>query len=1248
MESRRTSTQVHGLNDGDGPDLLAAAESLRWTRPDLTAELADHVLGAAAAAGDRHLWLAAAGWAVHARSATGDGRVVASEALDELAQWDDFPLDSPVARRLCVELAVLAVAAGEVAAARALSSPAAAADVAPAIRADAYCVLARCLVEDRPAEAVNALRRAESACSEIEGPHGGVGSAGVALVAAFFERRSGRPLAAAEHAAEGLARLDGDRNASHVPTSSGHLAAALSAEWISALIDAGRLDDAAEGCAPLESLLADRTRPSRQVSLLRLTVARILATQPDSDAVIDALEDAARGAAQSDAPDLEAVCLSTLSALHESAGRSNDARDAAGLGAAAQRRDQDRATRFVAALRDVVRSGSRTGRLFHADGEPAVDLFTGRGSTAGALSGARGVNGRTSADGGHDDADQTTRPRDADPWDPPAGAAGRTTRPDADPGDRWAPVRDGDTYRDSEGAGRSDRPRRSLPGRAQRTADPVGLDDRAASSDRGGVRGGDLDVRDGAAARAGGDRAGSEGRSGADDAGHDLPAVLWSGRSGEPAAITPWLAGATVGATPRSRRPPAPDVPADTPRRGWVQDAESPIADMLARDLTSGLVGGGNRRAARPFAERSEHGRQADPSRQSGRRPERLPNDRSDRVREDASEGLANRDPFDGGPRERRSGRTTDPHRVDDVPRAARYGAIEANVEPGSWLENALGELDRALGHTTPGPAGSQPSVDPRRHGPEAEGCVVVVDIARDGRRFAGPRAGAVVRAVTDRLSDRLPPGARIRQEESDALSVVLPGWGRAPATEWMHRTMPGLLEGVALADDLPGTQLRAAVHDVDGPVGAQILQRIDLAKARRAHSDATMSLTSVTRRTGAVPDAAIPDAVTFRSGASRGAISRAGTPRGATSGASGRYDSALSRVSTSTTVPFGSASPIPAPSRSEPSGGESWRSAPSDSAQSREAQSREAQPRDALSGAAPWGDELSRSGPPRDDPSRNALSRDAPSRNAPLWYEPRADEPVADESRRDESRRDESHRDELRRPEPLWDELRRPEPLWDEPSTASTTGEPSATASPRAELSRTWSWGSASSTAAASAAGSGDRPDETSGGRHGSAGRAPFRIDGQRVEPGSGGRRHRRAKDEPSDSGSFTDAVSSGARPGRSLGASSPAEVESRSRATHGPSAAALPDGAASRGGSLDGPTPRGGTPLGSALDGVTPRGASSNGPMSNEEWSRSEPASRESSTDERGTPPGRPGATDGLGLADLLAGALAAYRGI
>ncbi|MDT7706473.1 MAG: collagen type alpha, partial [Pseudonocardiales bacterium] len=203
----------------------------------------------------------------------------------------------------------------------------------------------------------------------------------------------------------------------------------------------------------------------------------------------------------------------------------------------------------------------------------------------------------------------------------------------------------------------------------------------------------------------------------------------------------------------------------------------------------------------------------------------------------------------------------------DEVERAA-----DLAVEPGSssWLQNALAELDRAWNAmpssapsntarpdaTASADTAARPSSSSvegigddvsavvrtdgsgagraRPAAPEAEGCVVVIDLARDGRRFAGRRAGTVMDALADQLVERLPSGARTRHDDTDALSVILPDWTRAPATEWMHRTLPALFEDFVTTEDLPGTQLRAAVHDADGPVGAQLLQRLDVGSRRR------------------------------------------------------------------------------------------------------------------------------------------------------------------------------------------------------------------------------------------------------------------------------------------------------------------------------------------------------------------------------------------------------------------------------
>src|SRR4051812_31376144 len=146
---------------GGRVDPLAAAAGLRWSRPDLTAALADHVLETAALADDRDLWLLAAGWAVHARSATGDGRDTAADVIDCLPDWGPESLSLVPAHRLRVELALVSVNAGRADTATALLGPVTGDDVPAQLRADALGVLARCAVEDDPALVESVLDRAE-------------------------------------------------------------------------------------------------------------------------------------------------------------------------------------------------------------------------------------------------------------------------------------------------------------------------------------------------------------------------------------------------------------------------------------------------------------------------------------------------------------------------------------------------------------------------------------------------------------------------------------------------------------------------------------------------------------------------------------------------------------------------------------------------------------------------------------------------------------------------------------------------------------------------------------------------------------------------------------------------------------------------------------------------------------------------------------------------------------------------------
>lgn len=757
---------TRAVDDGNGVDLLGSAAALRWSRPDLTGAIADHVLEIADANADTGCWLRAAGWAVSARSATGDGRTVASDVLDGVVRRGVHVLDEPAADRLRVELAVLATGAGRLATARMLLTPVSVADTGAELRADALGALARCAVEDRPTAVDGLLRRVESAWAEIGGPSGHIGMAAACLVGAAAERRAGRPDSAVAKAAGGLAHLDGSREG-RSQSPSRHLAAGLAAEWISGLLDSGRTDEARDGSGPLDARLRDTSHPSRQLALLRLAVARTV-TGSGADAVVEALTRAARDAGASDAPDLEAVCLSALGALQEKAGQIEQGLESIRLGVAAQRRDQQRAERFRTALDAAVPS------VADAAPERAVAAEQARVSGGGR---AR-VTGHHRSEGSAPRAEPSVA-RSAGPWTDwgTAVARDRTSTAPAFPGA-------------ANGSARSDDPAHPLATRA----DPGTPSNGTRSGDAGGN--GRPSGRNGPASNG----------TGIDGGG----APGWDATLTDPQGISPW--------------------------RGWTDD--SPIGHLLAQSLRSGGPTSGE--GTRP----DEH--------RSGRREERRS---PDAVADPWSTGHwsmghgATPERTAGDPPDIASGRAGRRRRADpvddaaatavpEVPSGSRLSRWYERPEPGpaddpaGWLQNALAELDRVWGTTTGTAAAAGKRSGPA---PEVGGCVVVIDLARDGRRFAGRRAGAVVRALADRLGDRLPSGARVRHDDADALSVVLPGWSRSPATEWMHRTLPGLFEDFVTDEDLPGTQLRAAVHDADGPVGAQLLQRLDRPQRRPA-----------------------------------------------------------------------------------------------------------------------------------------------------------------------------------------------------------------------------------------------------------------------------------------------------------------------------------------------------------------------------------------------------------------------------
>ncbi len=124
------------------------------------------------------------------------------------------------------------------------------------------------------------------------------------------------------------------------------------------MLDTGRVDEAQDGCEPLFGWLGEPPRPCRQLARLRLTVARAVASGTAPEVTAEALAKAAQDAADSDAPDLEVVSRSALSALLQQLGRADEANAAILLAAQAERRDKHRDQLFRAVLGAATVPGS--------------------------------------------------------------------------------------------------------------------------------------------------------------------------------------------------------------------------------------------------------------------------------------------------------------------------------------------------------------------------------------------------------------------------------------------------------------------------------------------------------------------------------------------------------------------------------------------------------------------------------------------------------------------------------------------------------------------------------------------------------------------------------------------------------------------------------------------------------------------------------------------------------------------------
>jgi hypothetical protein len=785
------------------PDVLAAAAALRWSRPDLTRLLAEHLVEEADARADRNGWLVAAGWWLHAVHGVGDGRVVAADLLEEVRRWDDGALRAPAAGRLRVELAVVAHDAGEPAAAAALLAPGVPERDAE-LAADHAVAVARCVGAGTGDELVGA----EEAWAGVDGPRAALGAAAVRLVAAVTDRRAGRPEQAVVHAVAGLTRLDRARGAVTGATPSGYLAAALAAEWIAALVDAGRWAQARDVIAGLAARLGERTRPTRQLAYLRSTIARVLAADPDADAG-EELERAARDAAAADVPDLEHVCRVALGELHEAHGRLEAALESIRLAVLAERRHRARAARLRTALAHLDGLLPRHGATDRDAPDPAGvrdDAATAtdeQGPDAPDADAVRRTAVLPAVVPGGPRADPGSSPWATGSWGPAGAPADRRARPATpgrtdpaagnadDPGTARSRHRRPDlllaTATGADGPSAGAAPGNDTPPAAGAVAGPAPREPAAPEPA----------APEGAAREAAGGEA--AGRAGVDE---DRGARgRWDRTGAAPSGDLDLLlpAGAAVdgpAAADRSDRNPSGSAP------GWAGATASAAADRdpvnparpdPASDRTGPDGAGGAREDAAPVA--------------AGSRPDGAGADPSDDLPSTPDGPAGQRGP--AGPELPRTGGSPAPGAGVSPP-----PVVEPPEVTDPWLAAALAELDR-IWSGAPGSA------------PEVEGCTVVLDLTHGADRLPDDEAAATMRAVAERLDGRLPAGARMRTDSPGALAVVMPGSDRAAASEWMRTAVPDLAESITTGVVTGGTLLRASVHGIDGIMGAQVLQRV-------------------------------------------------------------------------------------------------------------------------------------------------------------------------------------------------------------------------------------------------------------------------------------------------------------------------------------------------------------------------------------------------------------------------------------
>ncbi|MEK6438668.1 hypothetical protein [Pseudonocardia sp. T1-2H] len=889
-----TGIRSEAGDEFSGGALLPVAASLRWSRPDLTAGIAEHVAQRSLAKGDRPLWLAASGWYVHGRSATGDGREAAADVVDRLRTMARRgALITSDGVRLCVELAGLAQENGDVADARALASVALeAADGSAELELDALVVLVRCALADEAKGVDELLARARTASMRLPGQ----GPAAVyALVMAAVQRAAGRCDDAVSAAVDGLRQLGVLPSEEATVALCGHLADALGAQWIGTLLDHDRVHEAR---AAAESISGARTGglPSRQAVQLRLSIAR--ATAGDVDSTRRGLAEAAEMAAAANTPSLVSACRTALAGLEEQAANVEAALASMRAGVAAERTDQERGRRFRALLttlgapdsweaapsrrepqRDQVEATRTGGRRRAASGDDERRLVAVPAAD-GALPGNREETpapARTSTPASDPVAAEVpARPPRRRRAAPQPGAEGeardvlRELLKGSPLGDALAAELRADGLLAHDGLTNGHHVNGDLAGQERANDGPSRNGSAEGAAEVSGTRGGDAPKNgvegartegartEGARTPGGGSRSGATAGTGSDglrvpsedardsETQSEAPADIRTGRrrrsasvsdgserNGHRATGTPGRGAATVddSATEASSSVPAEGA------SDWLRAAIAELDRVWGSPAGSDSVTPG--RAAPDTAAQDPPGRArmaVEPTDQDATAPAARHSSGPDTDRHVDAEQTSDEIPVAKG------GRAT---------RHATSGA-RATGEHLTSSDDARGAAGSAARHGSRGAADTNDEVDDRepdgrgtgageQFTRSAFGSSVVVDLVRGDERMTTRPAQEALRGLTERIREHLPVHAGVRDDGPDELVVVLPGHGRAATAAWLHPVLRELADHLDPAHGLAGARLRGSVHGTDGRAGVQLIQDIvaSAEPARRRHPTA-------------------------------------------------------------------------------------------------------------------------------------------------------------------------------------------------------------------------------------------------------------------------------------------------------------------------------------------------------------------------------------------------------------------------